>query len=93
VEPLVVGDPFFLRHQVPLVISEWGGFGFIDYGGPKDDAQRAEQIAAYKRELKNRGFAGDVYTQATDVEDERNGLIDAETGALRVPEGLLSLSV
>ncbi len=24
--PLVVGDPFFYRRQVPLVVSEWGGF-------------------------------------------------------------------
>src|SRR5919202_775404 len=28
VQPLVVGDPFFYRGQVPLVVSEWGGFGF-----------------------------------------------------------------
>jgi hypothetical protein len=89
-EPLIVGDPFFLRGHVPLVVSEWGGFGFPDYGGPKDAAERADAIAAFKRELRSRGFAGDVYTQATDVEDERNGLIDARTGALRVPDGLLS---
>jgi hypothetical protein len=44
----------------------------------------------YKKELRSRGFAGDVYTQATDVEDERNGLIDAESGELRVPDGLLA---
>lgn len=57
-ESLVVGDPFVMRGQVPIVVSEWGGFGFPDYGGPKDAA-------------------------------ERNGLIDAKTGQLRVPEGLL----
>ena len=89
-EPLTVGDPFFLRGHVPLVVSEWGGFGFPDYGGPQDAAARAQRITAFKRELRIRGFAGDVYTQATDVEDERNGLIDASSGALRVPEGLLS---
>ena len=88
-ESLVVGDPFFMRGQVPLVVSEWGGFGFPDYGGPKDAAERTERIAAFKKELRARGFAGDVYTQATDVENERNGLIDAKTGELRVPEGLL----
>jgi beta-galactosidase/beta-glucuronidase len=88
-EPLIVGDPYFLRGQVPVVISEWGGFGFPDYGGPRENDARAEQIAAYKKELKGRNFAGDVYTQATDVEDERNGLIEMD-GALRVPDGLLS---
>lgn len=92
-ESLVVGDPFFMRGQLPLVVSEWGGFGFPDYGGPKDAAERTERILAFKKELRARGFAGDVYTQATDVEDERNGLIDAKTGELRVPEGLLDSGV
>jgi beta-galactosidase/beta-glucuronidase len=88
-EPLTVGDPFFLRGHVPIVISEWGGFGFPDYGGPKNVDERAERIRSFKRELRSRRFAGDIYTQATDVEDERNGLIDASSGELRVPERLL----
>jgi hypothetical protein len=87
--PLVVGDPFFYKRQVPLVVSEWGGFGFADYGGPKDSESRTEQIRLYKEELRKRPIAGDVYTQATNIEDERNGLIDAGTGELKVPAGLL----
>lgn len=88
--PLVVGDPFFYRRQVPLVVSEWGGFGFPDYGGPKDDAERTRQIRLYKDELRKRPIAGDVYTQATNIEDERNGLIESASGELKVPEGLLN---
>jgi beta-galactosidase/beta-glucuronidase len=88
--PLVVGDPFFYRKQVPLVISEWGGFGFSDYGGPKGSDERTALIKAFKDELRNRPIAGDVYTQATNIEDERNGLIDPHTGELSVPEGLLN---
>jgi hypothetical protein len=88
--PLVVGDPFFYRRQVPLVVSEWGGFGFVDYGGPRNAAERAELISQFKKELRSRSIAGDVYTQATNIEDERNGLIDAETGELKVPVGLLN---
>ncbi|MEJ7830529.1 MAG: glycoside hydrolase family 2 TIM barrel-domain containing protein, partial [Segetibacter sp.] len=88
--PLVVGDPFFYRTQVPLVVSEWGGFGFADYGGPKDSETRTEQIRLYKDELRKRKIAGDVYTQATNIEDERNGLIDATTGELKVPAGILN---
>ena len=88
--PLIVGDPFFYRGQVPIVISEWGGFGFVDYGGPEDPKNRAERIRLFKEELRNYRIAGDIYTQATNIEDERNGLIDPETGNLSVPEGLLS---
>ncbi len=87
--PLVVGDPFFYRKQVPLVVSEWGGFGFVDYGGPYDVNVREQQIRDYKTELRKRPIAGDVYTQATNIEDERNGIIDAITGNLLVEKGLL----
>jgi hypothetical protein len=87
--PLVVGDPFFFKNQVPLVVSEWGGFGFPDYGGPKDSEERTELIKKYKEALRKRSIAGDVYTQATNIEDERNGLIDAGTGELKVPAGIL----
>jgi hypothetical protein len=87
--PLVVGDPFFYKLQLPLIVSEWGGFGFVDYGGPKDDEARAELIRQFKQELRKRPFAGDVYTQATNIEDERNGLIEEMTGALKVPPGIL----
>src|SRR3989337_3604198 len=69
VQPLVVGDPFFYPGQVPLVVSEWGGFGFADYGGPDDPEGRAARITAFKRELRQRPIAGDVYTQATSIED------------------------
>jgi hypothetical protein len=89
VRPLVVGDPFFYRKQVPLVVSEWGGFGFADYGGPEDPGNRTERIRQFKHELRTRSLAGDVYTQATDIEEERNGLIDPKTGKLSVPAGLL----
>jgi len=87
--PLVVGDAFYFRHQLPLIISEWGGFGFKDYGGPKDDDERAKQIKLFKKEIRKRNIGGDVYTQATNIEDERNGLIDPKTGELNVPENLL----
>ena len=88
--PLVVGDPFFYRHQVPLIVSEWGGFGFPMYGGPADEANRTNSIRDFKQELRARPIAGDVYTQATNIEDERNGIIDAHTGELLVPAGLLN---
>ena len=88
--PLVVGDPFFYRRQVPIVVSEWGGFGFPNYGGPKDNDERAKQIKLFKEELRKKPIAGDVYTQATNIEEEQNGLIEASTGELKVPEGLLN---
>jgi beta-galactosidase/beta-glucuronidase len=90
VHPLVIGDPFFYRKQVPLIVSEWGGFGFVDYGGPSGSEDRADRIRQFKQELRRRPIAGDVYTQATNIEDEKNGIIDEHTGALSVPEGLLA---
>jgi beta-galactosidase/beta-glucuronidase len=87
--PLTVGDPFFFRTQVPLLVSEWGGFGFSGYGGPKDNEERTAKIRLFKEELRKRPIAGDVYTQATNIEEEQNGLIDFHTGALKVPENLL----
>jgi hypothetical protein len=62
----------------------------VDYGGPKSDDERSDLIKKFKDELRVRPIAGDVYTQATNIEDERNGLIDAETGELKVPAGLLN---
>ncbi|HET9504143.1 MAG TPA: glycoside hydrolase family 2 TIM barrel-domain containing protein [Hymenobacter sp.] len=87
--PLVVGDPYFYRGQRPLLVSEWGGFGFPDYGGPKDSEARTNDIREFKKELRKRPIAGDVYTQATNIEDERNGLIGFHSGELDVPAGLL----
>jgi hypothetical protein len=88
--PLVVGDPFFYRRQLPFIISEWGGFGFANYGGPNESGERTEQIRLFKQALRQRAMAGDIYTQATNIEDERNGLIDPKTGDLTVPTGLLN---
>ncbi len=87
--PLVVGDPFFFRKQVPIIISEWGGFGFVDYGGPKDDAEKANQIIAFKDAIRKLPIAGDVYTQATNIEEEKNGLMDEHSGELKIPDGIL----
>ncbi|MES2827468.1 MAG: sugar-binding domain-containing protein [Bacteroidota bacterium] len=88
--PLTVGDAFFYRKQVPLLVSEWGGFGFANYGGPRGDEERTVQIKQYKEELRKRPIAGDVYTQATNIEDEVNGIIDFTSGELAVAPGLLN---
>jgi beta-galactosidase/beta-glucuronidase len=90
VYPLVIGDPFFYRRQVPLLVSEWGGFGWVGYGGPAGAEDRAERIRLFKQELRKRPIAGDVYTQATNIEEEQNGLIDFHTGELTIPAGLLA---
>ena len=62
---------------------------FPDYGGPQDAEARTNSIRDFKRELRARPIAGDVYTQATNIEDERNGLIGFHSGELEVPAGLL----
>jgi len=90
--PLIVGDPFFYAGQIPLVVSEWGGFGFSGYGGPEETDAKTARIAAFKRELRSRPIAGDVYTQATSIEEEGNGVIDPQTGALLVGRNVLNSS-
>lgn len=62
----------------------------MDYGGPKDAEERTKQILLFKEELRKRPIAGDVYTQATNIEEEQNGLIDAKTGELKVKAGILN---
>jgi beta-galactosidase/beta-glucuronidase len=91
-QPLIVGDEYFYRGQTPLVISEWGGFGFSNYGGPEETEGKHLLIQLFKHEMRQRAIAGDVYTQATSIEDEVNGIIDAASGELLVPEGLLGSS-
>jgi beta-galactosidase/beta-glucuronidase len=88
-QPLITGDPYFYRGQSPLVISEWGGFGFTDYGGPGETQAKTETIRKFKREMRRRRVAGDIYTQATSIEDEINGIIDQSSGELLVEPGLL----
>ena len=88
-QPLITGDPYFYRGQAPLVISEWGGFGFTNYGGPGANDEKSKRIREFKREMRRRPVAGDIYTQATSIEEETNGIIDATTGELLVPAGLL----
>ncbi len=90
--PLVVGDPYFYVGQVPLIVSEWGGFGFSEYGGPEKTRAKSSQIKDFKQELRRHQIAGDVYTQATSIEEENNGLIDPQTGKLLVNAGLLDSS-
>jgi len=91
-QPLIVGDEYFYRGQTPLVISEWGGFGFTNYGGPEEAEGRHRLIQQFKHEMRQRPIAGDIYTQATSIEDEVNGIIDPHTGELLVPAGLLGTS-
>ena len=91
-QPLIVGDPYFYRGQAPLVISEWGGFGFVNYGGPNEDDEKTGRIREFKREMRRRRVAGDIYTQATSIEEEVNGIIDPASGELLVPPGLLDSS-
>jgi hypothetical protein len=89
-QPLIAGDPYFYHGQAPLVISEWGGFGFTNYGGPGANEEKSERIRHFKREMRRRPIAGDMYTQATSIEEETNGIIDPASGELLVPPGLLN---
>jgi beta-galactosidase/beta-glucuronidase len=92
-QSLIVGDQYFYRGQAPLIISEWGGFGFSNYGGPGENEDKTERIRQFKREMRHRRIAGDIYTQATSIEEENNGIIDPASGELLVPPDLLNSSL
>ena len=73
----------------PYVISEYGGpslkvgghvkkdflYGYKRFSQPKDLQAYYDKLMAKIKSLKEEGLAGAVYTQATDVEEEVNGLI------------------
>ena len=69
-----------------------GRFRLERYGGPEEANDKAERITSFKRELRKRPIAGDVYTQATSIEEENNGVIDPDTGELIVPARILDSS-
>ena len=57
--------------------------------GPGEEVEKSKKIREFKREMRRRPIAGDIYTQATSIEEEINGIIDAATGELLVEPGLL----
>ncbi len=73
----------------PYVISEYGGFslkvgnhikrdvmyGYKKFEQAKDLQDAFEELIAKVKSLEEQGLAGAVFTQATDIEDEVNGLI------------------
>ena len=75
--------------QRPYVISEYGGFslkvgnhvtrdvvyGYKKYSHQKDLQDAYNELMAKIKSLEFEGLAGAVFTQATDIEDEVNGLI------------------
>ena len=73
----------------PYVVSEFGGFslkvgnhvkrdtvyGYKKYDHAKDMQDAYENIMEKIKSLQEEGLSGAVYTQATDIEDELNGLM------------------
>jgi len=73
----------------PYVVSEYGGFslkvgnhvkrdavyGYKKYDHPKDLQDAYECTMDKIKSLKDEGLSAAVYTQATDIEDELNGLM------------------
>ncbi len=75
--------------QRPYVISEYGGFslkvgnhvkrdavyGYKKYNQPKDLQDAYNELMAKIKSLEAEGLSGAIFTQATDIEDELNGLM------------------
>ena len=90
------------------VVGEYGGHGFAVAGHVWDEAaqnwgygglaQAGELLERYREsatrllDLKRRGVAAGVYTQATDVEGEVNGLLTYDRKVAKIePETLRAL--
>ncbi len=82
-----IGDKYVYKAELPLMVSEWGGFGAL-YGGPAGELAKFSQIRQYKALLHNSEPAifGDCYTQLGDVEKETNGLLDKKLLRLADPQ-------
>ncbi len=70
----------------PLLLSEFGGYVFTENAGKKygyrffssRDAYRAAVLKLYREEILPaipKGLCGAIYTQLSDVEQERNGIL------------------
>ncbi len=86
-KPPVIGNDYTYKSELPVIISEWGGFGSL-YGGPAAEQEKFGQIRRYKEVLHQAQppIAGDCYTQLGDVENETNGLLDKELDRLEDPQ-------
>ena len=77
------------RQPKPYVISEYGGFslrvgnhvhrdamyGYKRFSQPKDLQDAYEKLMEKIKSLQKEGLSAAVFTQATDIEDELNGLM------------------
>ena len=77
------------KSDKPYVISEYGGFslkvgnhvkrdamyGYKRFAQPKDLQDAYDQLMDKIKSLEAEGLSGAVFTQATDIEDELNGLM------------------
>lgn len=87
----------------PVVYGEYGGYTLsveghrtdattFGYGDTADGAALAERYVAVTETLialRDRGLAGAIYTQTTDVEGEINGLITYDRRVQKLPDEIL----
>ena len=88
----------FRRHTLPVVLSEFGGYGMSDSEkqyGYRFFRNREDYEAAlwklYEQQILPaipKGLCGAVYTQLSDVEEERNGLISYDRKRPKVDASL-----
>ncbi len=89
------------RHGQPVVLSEFGGisfhaepgkpwFGYSSVGSSDEMLARYEDLVSAV--LDSPGIAGFCYTQLTDTEQERNGLLTAERTPKLDPERVAEIT-
>ncbi len=73
--PLVYGEYGGPKLAVEGHVARDDGWGYADTSTPEELAEAYEELTAIIAGLVDRGLAGALYTQMTDVESELNGLL------------------
>ena len=90
--PTAYGEFGGLGLRVESHVAVDRGWGYQDFDGPDALEERYRELYATLEALVDRGLAGAIYTQTTDVESELNGLLTYDRAVFKIdPETLAGI--
>ncbi|MGI9604116.1 MAG: glycoside hydrolase family 2 protein [Acidimicrobiales bacterium] len=89
----VYGEFGGLGLEVDGHVSHPGGWGYARLDSPESLAAAYEELVDVVAGLVDRGLAGAIYTQTTDVESEHNGLMTYDRAVIKIaPDRLAEMN-